>query len=595
MSSLITLSKISKQHGSQLLFNELSCSINEKERIGIVGPNGAGKSTLMKILAGLEEIDSGDIIRKKDLEICYTAQSANFNEEKSIYQYVLERANKHFPFEEEAERVARSSLAKLKFENFELIASELSGGQKKRLQLALALCSSPELLILDEPTNHLDVESILILEQLLNDANFAWIVVSHDRWFLEQTAKKMIEVNKYYPNGIFECSESYNNFINRREEFMQAEEKRISSLANVARREQAWLRKGPKARSTKAKHRIDSANEIIENVSKAKTRTRARSIDISFTSSDRKTKRLIELKNVSKSFESINVLEKLSTVIVSGQVIGILGRNGSGKTTLINLLTSKLEPDSGRITPTTGVEIAHFEQFSKEVDPDKPLKEVLCNEGDGVVYKGNVIHVASWAKKFSFAFEQLNQPYKSLSGGEKARARIANLMLSTADVLILDEPTNDLDIETLEVLEESLLEFKGAIILVTHDRYMISRLCTHFIALNGNGAWQNYADYEQWQKDILIENNKAKKTSKKAEKSSKPKTKLSYNEQREYSSMEKNIAKAEEKIASIQKELEVPEADLVLLCDKLALAQEKVDQFYQRWEELEEMIKSFNS
>jgi len=592
LSSLVTLTQITKQHGAQVLFKDLSLSILEKDRIGIVGPNGSGKSTLMKIISDVEQVDSGTVQRKKDLTISYSAQSASFDEEKSIYDYAFSEAEKYFPFE--ADKVARASLARLKFSNFEAMANSLSGGQKKRLQLALAICSEPDLLILDEPTNHLDIESILMLEQFLQNTNFAWIVVSHDRWFLEQTAKKVIEVNQYYKNGIYSSDGGYEEFIQKKAEFLKSEQSKLSSLKNIARRELSWLRKGPKARGTKAKHRVDSAHEVLDAVAEASSRMREKEISISFSETGRKTKRLIELVEVNKNFEGIKILEDLSMLVVSKQVIGILGKNGSGKTTLINLITEELKPDSGQIKKTTGVSVAHFKQFSESVDPKTALKDVLAKEGDSVYHKGSSIHVAPWAKKFNFSFEQLNQPYGTLSGGEQARARIANLMLSTADILILDEPTNDLDIETLEVLEEAIMEFPGAVILVTHDRYMISRLCSNYIALQGEGAWQNYASYEQWQNDLTntkSKNKKSKKSkSKEKTKEQKSDKKLSHKELKEYNSMEKKINKAELKLAEIQKELETPNDKLEELCEELSAQQEKIDQLYARWEELEGRI-----
>ena len=592
LSSLITLSEITKQHGSQVLFKNLSLSISEGDRIGVVGPNGAGKSTLMKIIAGESELDQGRLIQRKDLRICYAPQSAVFETEKTIYQYAIDEALKHFHFEDEAERVARNSLARLNFENFEAQPNELSGGQKKRLQLALALCGSPDLLILDEPTNHLDIESILLLEQLLQNANFAWIVVSHDRWFLQKAAKRMLEVNRYYPEGAFICDGNYDAFLDRRDEFMEAEQKRISSLANTARREQAWLRQGAKARSTKAKHRVVSANEVIESLSEVQQRTQARTVNISFSETDRKTKRLLELKSVSKAFEERPVIEKLSTTILSGQIIGLLGKNGSGKTTLINMLTSTLTPDYGSVNPVIGLSIAHFQQFAETINPKTPLKEVLSPDSDSIVFKGQEIHVAAWAQRFSFSFDQLYQPYESLSGGERARARIAKLMLTTADLLILDEPTNDLDIDTLDILEQSLLDFNGAVVLVTHDRYMIARLCTHFIGLDGKGGWQNYADYEQWQREITS-NTTEKKTkvgSDSKQKSNNTKKKLPYKEQRELNFMEQTIQELERQVSALQEQIALAPANIHELCLKLTESQQKVESLYHRWAELEAKI-----
>ncbi len=597
MSALITLAEASKHHGAQTLLNGVSFSVAERDRIGVIGPNGAGKSTLMRILAGESELDGGSILKRKGVRISYASQAAEFDEAGTVFELALAEAEKFSHFDPDLDRVARGALSRLRLELFDTPARNLSGGQRKRLQLALALCASPELLILDEPTNHLDISSILELEQMLQRAPFAWIVVSHDRWFLETAAQRIIEVSPRYQTGVFVCEGSYGEYLARRDEFLQAESKRLASLENIVRQEQAWLRQGAKARTTKSKHRIDAAGDLMESLALVRSRSQTRSVDISFSSSDRKTKRLMELTSVSKSFGDRKLVDKLDLTIVSGEALGVLGHNGSGKTTFLKLLNGQLQPDQGTIKPAHGLSIAFFQQFDDSIGPKETLKSVLAEEGDSVVFNGQSIHVASWAQRFRFSFAQLNQPYGSLSGGEKARARIARLMLTRADLLILDEPTNDLDIDTLEILEQSLLEFPGAVLLVTHDRFMVNRVCTRFIAFDGRGGWQLYADYEQWQRDLAevrVETVKA------AVVSPPQKKKLSYGEQRELNSMEESILSAEERVEELQRQLNEPKSQadgqrLAKLCEELGEAQGKVETLYARWAELEAKQRGNNS
>lgn len=600
MAALITLTEASKHHGAQTLLNGLSFSVEERDRIGVIGPNGAGKSTLMRVLAGESELDGGTLLRRKDVRISYAAQTAAFDEQGTVFELALAAAEKHSHYDGDIDRVARGALSRLKLELFDTPARNLSGGQRKRLQLALALCASPDLLILDEPTNHLDISSILELEQMLQRAPFAWIVVSHDRWFLETAAQRILEVSPRYPTGAFVCEGSYGLYLERRDEFLQAESKRLASLENIVRQEQAWLRQGAKARSTKSKHRIDAAGDLMESLALVRSRSTSRAVDISFSSSERKTKRLMELTGVTKRFGERTLVEGLDLTVLSGEALGVLGHNGSGKTTFLKLLNGQLAPDQGTIKPAHGLAIAFFQQFDDSINQKSTLKEVLAEEGDSVIFNGQSIHVASWAQRFRFSFAQLNQPYGSLSGGEKARARIARLMLTKADLLILDEPTNDLDIDTLEILEQSLIDFKGAVILVTHDRFMVNRVCTRFIAFDGQGGWELYADYEQWQRDLAAAKSPVSKSEAIKPAAASAKKKLSYSEQRELSGMEETILNAESAVETLQLQLAEPtvQADgqkLQQLCAELGEAQSKVEALYSRWAELEDKSRGNNS
>ncbi len=604
MSSPLVLSDVAKRYGAQTLFEGLSLSVRTNERLGIVGPNGAGKSTLLKLMAGLEEPDSGSVIQSRGLRVHYVAQTASFSDEETPLSLARAAALDGAVSESEREAVARTSLGSLGIDFEESPIGTLSGGQQKRVQIAVALCANPDLLLLDEPTNHLDIEAILAIESLLSRSPFGWIVISHDRWFLENAVSKIVEVNRKFEGGLLQCDGGYADYVERRMQVLAAAEKQLDTLKNKVRGEQAWLRQGAKARSTKSKERTSKAYAMMDSLSMVRSRSRDQSVEFGFQFSERKTKRLIELFSVGKQFENTVVLNKLSLKIMAGDAIGLLGRNGSGKTTLIRMLADELQPDHGTIKKASDLSVSYFRQVDSSIAPNTSLKEVLATDGDSVVYQGRSVHVATWAKRFQFSFEQLNQPFSSLSGGERARARIARLMLETPDVLILDEPTNDLDIETIELLEESLLSFRGALVLVSHDRFMINRLCTNFLGLDGKGSGTTFADYEQWEKSLRAGSKVESKNSPAAAISKsesharvKPnKKRLGYLEQREFDGMEGAIEEAEEGVERLKTELSAPEVQadserLAQLCIELDQAQQQVKSLYERWEELEEKQK----
>ena len=410
------------------------------------------------------------------------------------------------------------------------------------------------MLLLDEPTNHLDLEGILWLESAIEAAR-ASLVVTHDRYFLERVATQMVEVNRVYPQGSFQVTGNYSEFLEKREDFLEAQAKQKDALATKVRREIEWLRRGPKARTGKSRARIDSAGRLIEEFSAATARSRTGTAKIDFTASDRKTKRLIEAEGIGKTLGGRKLFENLNLVLSPGVRIGLVGANGSGKTTLLKLLEGVIQPDEGVIRRADQLRIVSFAQDrGAHLDPDASLRRTLCPEGDMVIYRDRTIHVAGWAKSFLFRDDQLDMPVSRLSGGERARVMIARLMLTTADVLLLDEPTNDLDIPTLEVLEDSLLDFPGALVLVSHDRYMLDRVSTLVIGLDG-GAGGIFADYSQWEafrSEAAAPDKTAAKESRPVAAADEPKKKLSYLHQREWDSMEAKILEAEQELAACQ-------------------------------------------
>ena len=597
MPPIINVQEISKAFGANPLFQNVSFTVTEGDRIGLIGPNGSGKSTLLRILAGDEDPDTGEVAFRKRLRVSYVEQDSKFKSGatvRSVVEGAMERGKVHST--ERGTRFAET-LGRAGFEDLDVEAAALSGGWQKRLAVVEALVQAPEILLLDEPTNHLDLAGIEWLEELLAQAPFASVIVSHDRYFLENIATDMAELSRVYPDGILRVRGSYSTFLEKKEEFLHAQSKRHEALENLVHNEIEWLRRGAKARTRKSKARIGKANELMGDLADLNARTRTATAQIDFSASDRKTKRLIELEDVSYQIEQRTLFEKLNFVLTAGMRVGLVGPNGSGKTTLLRLLRGELTPTGGEISRAEWLRVVYFDQ-TRELDTNVTLRRALAPEGDSVIYQDRVIHVASWAARFLFTGEQLNQPVERLSGGERARVLIAQLMLQPADVLLLDEPTNDLDIPTLEILEESLLEFRGSLVLVTHDRYMLDRVSSIVLGLNGRGGAESFADYQQWEMWQAEGRQSEKATSRSvprsgsSEETSTGKTKLSYLEAREYATIEHRVAEAELVLQSKREQLEDPAIAsdgprLLAAHAEMEEAQHSVDELYARWSELE--------
>ncbi|MGA6983671.1 MAG: ABC-F family ATP-binding cassette domain-containing protein [Candidatus Sulfotelmatobacter sp.] len=600
MPPIINAQGISKAFGASPLFQNVSFTVSEGDRIGLIGPNGSGKSTLLRILGGEVNPDSGEIAVRKRIRLSYVEQDSTFKSRetvRSVAQAAMERSG--LPESERGTRFAET-LGRAGFEELEAEAASLSGGWRKRLAIVEAIVQSPDVLLLDEPTNHLDLAGIEWLEALLEDASFACVVVSHDRYFLENVATEMAELNRTYPDGLLRVHGNYTRFLEKKEEFLHAQSKRQEALENLVHREIEWLRRGAKARTRKSKARIDKAGELMGELSDLNSRMRSGSALIDFSATDRKTKRLIELEDVSCRVGGRDLFTGLNCVITAGMRVGLVGPNGSGKTSLLRLLRGEIEPESGKISRADWLRVVYFDQ-TRELDPDVTLRRALAPEGDSVIYQDRQSHVASWAAKFLFTGEQLNQPVGKLSGGERARVLIAQLMLQPADVLLLDEPTNDLDIPTLDILEESLLEFRGSLVLVTHDRYMLDRVSTMVIGLDGQAGVGLFADYSQWEtwleQRAQIARAKPKSSmittaSPGADRERSTRKKLSYLEAREYEAIEERVAAAEELLQSKRMQLEDPaivsdSERLVAAHAEMEEAQDEVDTLYARWAELE--------
>jgi ABC transport system ATP-binding/permease protein len=589
---LLNTQGLAKSYGAAFLFRNVSLSIQEGDRVGLIGPNGSGKSTLLEILAQRREADAGEVSIRKGTRLAYLPQDSQFAQGLSVRGVIraaLERAGVA-----EAEWQAREgeTLGRAGFEDFDADASALSGGWRKRLGIAEVLVQNPAIVLLDEPTNHLDLGGIEWLEKLLQNAPFASVIVSHDRYFLENVPTAVAELNRAYPDGLLYVAGNYSAFLEKKAEFLHAQAKRQDALENRVRTEMEWLRRGPKARATKAKARIDTAHEMIGELADLRARSRTSSTDIDFAGTERKTKRLIHLEGAAYGYEGRTLFENLDFTITAGMRVGLVGSNGSGKTTLLRLLRGEMTPLRGTVERADGLRVVYFDQ-KRTLDPELTLRRALAPDSDSVIYRERVIHVASWAARFLFTAEQLNQPVGRLSGGERARVLIANLMLEPADVLLLDEPTNDLDIPTLEILEESLLEFSGALVLVTHDRYLLDRVSTLVLGLDGRGGAERFADYSQWE----VWRGERGVLKVKGEKEARApavggKKKASYMEAREYEGIEQRVHEAERVLEERRGALQDPAITkdgrmLEQAYREVEAAQAAVDAVYERWAELE--------
>jgi ATP-binding cassette subfamily F protein uup len=594
---LLSCESLEKSYGVKPLFTGLSIGLCDGDHVGLIGPNGSGKSTLLKILAGLEQPDSGTRSVRRQVRIGYVPQEPSFGEQHTVEDVLAQvLLDEGFDPHEQGGRIAKA-LSLGGFVGSDRAVSTLSGGWRKRLAIARSLMLEPDVLLMDEPTNHLDVEGILWLEGLLKAEPHAFIVISHDRQFLESVTTRVWELNRRYANGVFQANGRYSEFLEQREAALQAQADYQASLANRVRREVEWLRRGPKARTTKAKARIDSAGRLIEDLQDMEWRRPQGSAGIDFMASGRKSKQLVVAKGLEKSLGGKPIISHLDLLLGPGERIGLLGPNGSGKTSLLKLVAGTLEPDRGTITRADRLRVVTFEQHRESLDQQATLRRALAPAGgDAVVYQDRSVHLVSWAKRFLFKPEQLDLPISRLSGGEQARLLIARLMLEPADLLILDEPTNDLDIPTLDVLEDSLLEFAGALVLVTHDRWLLDRVSTRLLALDGMGRAEWFADYAQWeaaQVKRVSEENRPQSPRDRAARTSSPKRKgLSYNEQKEWDQIEALILAAEQVAGACQAAVNDPAIvasaeELATRCATLHAAQVEVDRLYARWAELD--------
>ena len=537
----------------------------------------------MKIFSGEEKADSGILSPRRGLLVGYVPQTCEF-EDLPAGEILMNALPKDTP-DYEKEQLAEMWLSKLGFKGDEPTAMKLSGGWKKRLALARELITNPDLLLLDEPTNHLDLEGILWLEKFLAREAPTYLLVSHDRYFLQTTVNRIIEIDRVYPEGLFAIDGTYANFLEKKETFLQGQLQREKSLASKARREADWLRHQAKARTTKSSARIEDAHELFDELSDVKSRNTQKRASIDFAATERQTRKLLVAKNIAKN----DLFTNLDFVLSPGTRMGLMGPNGSGKTTLLRLLANELEPDQGTIKRADALQTVYFDQHRMQIPLHTTLRDALSPRGDYVLFRGTPIHVNGWCKRFLFSPDILDIPLSRLSGGERARISIAHLMLQPADLLLLDEPTNDLDIPTLETLEESLLEFPGAVVLITHDRCMLDRICNTLLALGDSSTPTLFPDYSQWEASRKAPSQQQAVS--KEEKKPAQKGKLSYREKKECEEIEATIAKLEKELQALHKFLETctPE-HLKETCITVGLHETKIEQLFLRWHELNQKL-----
>lgn len=597
MSILLSCRDLAKRFGVRPLFDGLSFGLSEGERTGLIGPNGTGKSTLLKILAGIETPDAGEVAMRRGLRVRYLAQTDFFAEAPrgGTVREELTHALQGLGLEDyEIDMRIDDWLERSAFRADQAV-NELSGGWRKRLAILSQVITEPDLLLLDEPTNHLDVAGVLWLEHLLSGIAFSFLVVTHDRRFLESVCNRVIELNKRYADGYFSSAGTYSQFIENREALFDAQMASEEKTHNVVRQEIAWLRRGAKARTTKQKAHIDRAHAKIAELGELEYRNRQdRAAAIDFVGSDRQTKRFIQGIGIEKGWNGKRLFGPLDLWLGPGDKLGLLGGNGSGKSTLLKLLTGELAPDAGTFRRADGLKVVTFDQHRDQLDLNLTLRRALSDSGEYVLFKERPMHVAAWAERFLFSKQQLEIPLHRLSGGEQARVLIARLMLKPADVLLLDEPTNDLDIQSLEILESSLREFPGALVLVTHDRYLLDRVSQNILALDGKGHAAYYADLAQWEdlQDMAPEDPPAPPAKEPPRPATAPRSGLSKQELKELKTVEAKLRAAESQVSAARAALDDPAiaadaGELLARHKTLEAAQQTVDALFARWEALE--------
>lgn len=593
---LISASNVSVSFAGRTIFEKVNLGIESKQKIALVGPNGAGKSTLLKVLARIHKPDSGDVIWARGLKIGFLAQTPLFDQEQTIFNYLIPD-----PMDTDQLTRALEWVSKLQIDQFDLdkMVTTLSGGWQKKIALAKELAADPDLLFLDEPTNHLDLDSIMWLENMIKSAPFACVTITHDRLFLQRIADSIFDLDPRNIDFLWAFKGTYDLYLEAKAEQLSHLKTRQTVMQNTLRRETEWLRRGAQARQTKQKARIDRAGQIDEQVDDLKNRNANREAKIDFTTQDRIPKKIIELKNVTKSFNDQILFEDFSLIIGGRSRIGLLGKNGAGKSTLIKILMGIEKPSAGQVSFDDKLTFNYFEQSRESLDFTLSVLKNVCPEGDYVYFQNQYTHIRSYLERFLFFGDKVDLPAAKLSGGEQARLRLAQMMLKSAQVLILDEPTNDLDLETLQVLEQALIDYPGAIILVTHDRYFLDQVCDQIIAFEPNETeLVLYTGYYQWEQAHLDrKKNKdslSKPVSSDLNTENKKKSKISFKDKQDWETIEERIALLE----MTQKQIEVKMSqtnqaqELAKLSQELAILTAKVEQAYLRWSELESIMNN---
>ncbi len=587
--NLLSVENLCKSFGEKVIFDNLTFGIEDTDKIGIIGVNGTGKSTLLKIIAGDEEPDSGNVVKMNGLRIGYLPQIPQFKENEVVMDYMNRICSISTP-EEESE--AKSILTRLGIMDYYKPVAEMSGGQRKRIALGAAMISPVDLLILDEPTNHIDNDTVMWLEANLKKTTKALLMVTHDRYFLDRVVNKTIELDK---GKMYTYEGNYSKFLELKAEREEREIANERKRQNFLRTELEWVRRGARARSTKQKARL----ERFEEVSNMAAPVKKQSVEIAGLST-RLGRKTIEAKNIWKSYDDKVIIKDFSYIVLKNDRIGIIGPNGCGKSTLVNILTGKLEPDNGSVVMGETVKTGIFAQENDHMDGSQRVIDYIKDVGEYINTRDGRISASQLLERFLFNAEMQYSPISKLSGGERRRLYLLRVLMSAPNILFLDEPTNDLDIETLTILENYLEGFDGAVITVSHDRYFLDKCVDRIFAFEGNGVIKQYeggySDYlnaKKLQETVKEEKKEPKKWDK-----GERKLKMTYNEEKEFATIDEDIAAIEDKIALIENDMEECASQYSKL-QELSAEKEKLEnelsEKMDRWmylTELDEKIKA---
>lgn len=561
--NILNAEKISKTYGEKVLFDKVVLGVNKGDKIGAIGVNGTGKSTFLKIIAGIEEPDAGEIVSGRGVTVSYLAQAPQFNPGDTIVGYVIKDKNNA------SEAEAKTILTKLGITDFDAAINTLSGGQRKRIALARTLVSPAEVLILDEPTNHLDSDMVIWLEEYIKKFKGELIMVTHDRYFLDNVTNRIVELDG---GKLYGYDTNYSGFLELKTQREEMERATEAKRANILRRELEWIRRGCQARSTKQQARIDRYEDMKEASRQARASFENKALEMNSVST-RLGKKTIELSNICKSFGERKVIDDFTYIFLRDDRIGIIGKNGCGKSTLMKIITGNLKPDSGSVEIGDTVRIGYFMQENEPLDEKMTVLEFVRSIGEYVTTATGKATASQMCEKFLFGPKSQWTPISKLSGGEKRRLYLLSVLMSAPNVLILDEPTNDLDIETLEILEDYLDGFAGIVIVVSHDRYFLDRTVDRIFSFEGGGRLKQYEGgfsdyYEKKQTENGITSDGATQSVKEAVSgdttSAKPKKyykerenklKFTYAEQKEYDTIDDDIASLESKIEELDGEI----------------------------------------
>ncbi|EIA08189.1 ABC-F family ATP-binding cassette domain-containing protein [Flavobacterium frigoris] len=611
----LSVENISKSFGERTLFENISFGINKDQKIAFIAKNGSGKTTIMSIINGLDEPDTGQVVLRKGIKMAFLSQNNNLQEELTIEESIFASDNETLkvieayekalenPEDEEAYQKAfdgmdqhnawdfetqyKQILFKLKLEDFKLKVKNLSGGQKKRLSLAIILINRPDLLILDEPTNHLDLEMIEWLETYFAKENITLFMVTHDRFFLERVCNEIIELD----NGkLYQYKGNYSYYLEKKEERIASENSSVDKAQNLFVKELEWMRRQPKARTTKSKSRQDDFYDIKE---KAQSRRKENKVELEINM-ERMGSKIIELHKISKKFKDHVIMDNFSFDFQRGERIGIIGKNGTGKSTFLNLLTGTLPLDSGKVVMGETIKVGYYTQSGINPKPGQRVIDVIKEYGEFIpLMKGKLISASQLLERFLFDSKKQYDFVDRLSGGELKRLYLCTVLIQNPNFLILDEPTNDLDIVTLNVLESFLLDYPGCLLVVSHDRYFMDKIVDHLFIFRGDGVVEdfpgNYSDFRAYEDSADVAQKEENKAEKKDWKQNNPTGNLTFNEQKEYQKIEREIKDLEvQKIAIEQlfSDGKVEESKVLSKAKELENLIKKMESKEERWFEL---------